>query len=153
MFASVAHADTSASQGTYEFSAGSRLTSDTMPQTRTTLCSILGNYKFPFLPDVDSFTFSGVAGEEVKIKLEANGLVASTSSQVATLMLKRGLKVLSRDRSALPNEIAMTLPKTGKYSIYVHQQLGKKGFKGDYCLTLESSQQGWETLKATSLVE
>ena len=59
-------------------------------------------------------------------------------------------------RAPLSNAVTATLPASGKYLVVVAEQTkfakGRK-FKGDYCLTLESSQDAWQTLEATGWVE
>ena len=60
------------------------------------------------------------------------------------------------DGSALPNTLQATLPATGRYVLTVAEQpqwaLGE-AFRGEYCVTLESSQQAWQTLVPTAWVE
>jgi len=121
----------------------------------TTVSSILGNAPRNRL-DEDKFTFNGTKGESVTLTL-APGLVGSYTGKRATLRLKDQIKRVrfsKADKSALPNYIKATLPKTGKYAVWVQEQRKKKKrFNGEYHLTLESSQDAWKTLQPTSSVE
>ena len=118
-----------------------------------TLCSILGNDRPPSLLDQDLFTFAGHTGEEVTVRLAA--VEAGNTGNRATLTVF-GPGLLRLDNSALPNTITATLHVTGTYSLAVAEQpslaRGER-FRGHYCLTLESSQNAFQTLAATSLVE
>lgn len=66
----------------------------------------------------------------------------------ATLILEgHGLYFVSR--GPLFNDITATLPVTGRYKIQVVEQLGTaegSPFRGDYCITLESSANAHTTL-------
>jgi hypothetical protein len=102
------------------------------------------------------FTFNGTKRETVTVTLEPS-LLGSHTGKRATLRMKdqiRRVRFSRADKSALPNYIRATLPKTGKYAIWVQQQSNKrKRFSGEYRLTLESSQGAWMTLQPTSSVE
>jgi hypothetical protein len=121
----------------------------------TTVSSILGNGPRRRL-DQDMFTFNGTKGESVTLTL-GRGLLGFYTGKKATLKLKdqiRRVRFSKADKSALPNQIRATLPKTGKYAIWVQEQRNKrKRFNGEYRLTLESSQDAWMTLQPTSSVE
>jgi streptogramin lyase len=124
----------------------------------TKVCSFLGDDPKPSLLDQDIFTFNGTQGEGVTVRLEADPSGSHTGER-ATLVLKdrmRRVWLVRIDRSALPNEIAVTLPASGTYDIIVGEQpkfaLGRR-FRGNYCLTLESSQDAWQTLATTRWVE
>lgn len=117
----------------------------------------LGDNRRGFFLDQDVFKFEGTKGEEVEIRLEECG--NSNVGERATLILKdriRRVRLFKLDRSALPNEITATLPATGKYLIIVAEQprfaRGKK-FKGDYWLTMKSTEEAFQTLKATPWME
>ena len=59
------------------------------------------------------------------------------------------------DSSALPNVIQATLSATGPYLLTVAEQpqwAPDEAFHGEYCVTLESSQQVWQTLDPTASV-
>jgi hypothetical protein len=121
----------------------------------TTLSSILGNAPRNRL-DQDMFTFNGTKGETVALTLE-RGLLGFYTGKRATLKLKdqiNRVRFSRADKSALPNYIKATLPKTGKYAVWVQEQTRKRTrFNGEYRLTLESSQDAWMTLQPTSSVE
>jgi hypothetical protein len=97
-------------------------------------------------------------GERVTVRLEADPS-GSHIGERAALLLKDRMRcvwLFRMDRSALPNEITVTLPASGTYDIIVGEQpkfaLGKR-FRGDYRPTLESSQDAWQTLATTGWVE
>lgn len=124
----------------------------------TAICSSLGDNPRPFIPDQDIFRFNGTQGEHVTVRLEADPS-GSHTGQRATLLLRDRIRctwLFRMDRSALPNEITVTLPASGRYDIMVKEQprfLRGKRFRGDYCLRLESSEDAWQTLEATGWVE
>jgi hypothetical protein len=114
-----------------------------------------------FYSDKDIFTFTGAENEEVHILLEADphgshtGDMATLTLSTAGNMMKfstRDKNVLYKDQSALPNEITATLPSAGLYYINVSMphRWGGGNFVGDYCLTLESSGNAWDTLMLTN---
>ena len=121
-------------------------------------CTTLGDDPKPSILDQDIFRFKGAEGEDVSIKLDVDPS-GSYSGRRATLILKdrvSGERFVRTDRSALPNEINVTLPARGEYQIIVAEQLklapGTK-FRGDYCLTLGSSGKASQTLAPTRWVE
>jgi hypothetical protein len=126
-----------------------------------TVCSTLGESKSP-IPDRDIFEFTGNQGEEVTIRLEANPN-GSSQGQLATLMvrvLKHPLlhwtdNVHTDSGTPLPKGVTLSLPRTGKYELWVKEQQKwqKNRFGGDYCLTLKSSGDAWQTLQPTHWVE
>ena len=125
---------------------------------KATICSTLGDDPKPSLLDQDIFKFEGTVSEEVTIRLEIDPSESHTGER-ATLILKdkiKGVRFFRKDRRALPNEITATLPATGKYLIIVAEQpkfARDKRFRGDYCLTLESSGEAWQTIEAIKWVE
>lgn len=122
------------------------------------VCSHLGDDPKPSILDQDIFKFYGVKGEEVTVTLSP-AEPGSYTGKRATLILKDEIHrtwLFKIDRSALPNVVTATLPAAGKYLVVAAEQAklakGKK-FTGDYCLTLESSQDAWETFVPTGWVE
>jgi sugar lactone lactonase YvrE len=105
-----------------------------------TLCAVLGE---PVLPDIDLFAFQGSNGEKVRLTLAANP--ARTSAGSKALLTLLGFGLIKTDASGLPNTISVTLPRTGKYLVSVTELLVRNRFTGDYCVTLESSQNAWLT--------
>jgi hypothetical protein len=128
------------------------------PQPKTTLCSILGDDARPSILDQDIFKFEGTEGEAVTIKLEVDPSGSHTGERATLILIDRlgGVLFFRQASSELPNEITATLPATGEYYIIVAEQLriqrGER-FRGSYCLTLESSGDAWQTLKAAQGVE
>jgi hypothetical protein len=124
----------------------------------STVCSRLGNDPRPSLLDRDIFTFAGTAGEDVAIRVEQDPAGVHTGERL-TLILTSKIKrvpLLRTDNSALPNEITATLPATGAYQIIIAEQpklVSPKRFRGDYCVTLESSGSAAQTLDPTAWVE
>lgn len=108
---------------------------------RTEICSTLRNHR---RPDIHFFEFNGVKGEKVTVALAANPAGTFTPGKAALALFKLGL--LRRDATDLPNTITATLPRTGKYFVTVSELLLKTGkFKGDYCVSVESTQNAWQT--------
>jgi hypothetical protein len=122
------------------------------------ICSYLGNDPKPSIPDVDVFKFSGIKGEIVIIRLEANPSGAGAGKR-ATLILTdkiKGTVLVKLDRSELPNEITAKLPKTGEYLVTVAQPLlvvKAKRYSGEYCLTLKASPGTYQILAPYLWVE
>jgi hypothetical protein len=108
---------------------------------RTVICSMLGNQR---LLDADFFEFNGVKGEKVTVALAANPAGTFTPGKAALTL--SGIGLLRLDATDLPNTITATLPRTGKYFVTVAELLLKTGkFEGDYCVSVESTQNAWQT--------
>lgn len=106
------------------------------------ICSMLGNQRFL---DADFFGFNGVKGEKVTVALAAKPAGTFTPGKAALTL--SGIGLLKVDASALPNRIRATLPQTGKYLVTVAELPLRTGrFKGDYCVSLESTQNAWQSL-------
>jgi hypothetical protein len=120
-------------------------------------CSILGNAGPASLLDQDVFRFDGVKGERVVITLARDGAGTSEGDH-ATLRLVdaiRGVTLIGADEP-LPNRIAATLPRTGRYHVVVAEQVrafARTRFRGAYCLSLDSSAGAQATLAAHAGVE
>jgi hypothetical protein len=118
-----------------------------LPNASTT-CARLGKSGFIRILDQDKFEFDGLEGELVTATLTGNANGSHKGSR-ATLMLEgHGLYFVSR--SQLSNDITTTLRENGRYKIYVAEQPGiaqGSPFRGDYCLTLESSYNAHSTLR------
>lgn len=109
--------------------------------SRTVLCATLGSQG---LLDIDFFEFNGVKGEKVAVALAANPAGAFTPGKAALTL--SGIGLLKVDASALPNTITATLPRTGRYLVTVAELVLRTGkFKGDYCVSLESTQNAWQS--------
>jgi hypothetical protein len=123
-----------------------------------TICSYLGNDPKPSILDQDIFIFYGEMGENVAVTLLPDESGFYTGER-ATVILKDKIQnawLFRIDRSSLRNRVSATLPATGEYRIIVSEQskLARgKEFTGDYCLTLESSQDAWRTLEAAYWVK
>ncbi len=117
------------------------------PNTTTT-CARLGKSGFIRIPDQDRFEFHGQSGELVTVTVDRHE-GHSFEGHRATLILEgHGLYYVSR--GPLLNDITTTLPASGRYKIHVMEQMGiEKGapFRGDYCVSLESSFNAHTTLK------
>ena len=110
---------------------------------RTVICSALGGHR---LPDVHLFSFIGGMGEKVTVKLAANPAGTFTPGRAALTVF--GISLLRLDATDLPNTITATLPRTGNYFVTVAELLLRTGkFKGDYCVSVESTQNAWQTLQ------
>jgi hypothetical protein len=120
-------------------------------------CSILGNSQPPAVRDQDVFRFDGDQGERVVITLTRDDTGTSEGDRASLLLVDpiRGLTLLGGD-AALPNRIAATLPRAGRYHVVVAEQarsLAEARFRGAYCLSLESSAGAQSTLAPHAGVE
>jgi hypothetical protein len=127
----------------------------------TTVCSVLGNGRKASHKDKDIFTFYGNTDETVSIKLE-EVVPGSFEGMKVKLELKdkvKKAKLKEKAHNALPLAINATLPADGDYQIIISEKHGKKHgkhgnrFQGDYCLTVESSENAYQTLSPTRWVE
>jgi hypothetical protein len=131
--------------------AGGKLDEDILFMTEeplgirtSVICATLSHGR---LPDLDLFEFHGSAGEKVKVTLapDPSGTYKAGSAVLALF----GIGVWRTDTSALPNTLAVRLPKTGTYFVTVSEKIfGGGKFSGDYCVKLESSQNAWQTFKS-----
>ena len=113
----------------------------------STTCARLGKRGFFRLLDQDRFAFHGEEGELVTATLEKR-IDGNHKGSRATLIFA-GHDSYFFSRGQLPNDIIKTLPKTGRYRIYVVEQselVDGAPFRGEYCLTLESSRNAHTTL-------
>ena len=122
--------------------------------TAAEICSTLGNNKHRRFPDLDKFKFAGKKGEEVTVYLDRAPSGTSTGDRVTLILTDhiRHVAFFDIERNKIPSEITAVLPATGIYHIFVVEQPGfwrSKSFRGDYCLTLESSGGASETLEST----
>jgi hypothetical protein len=107
--------------------------------------SVLGSEHRLWGVDKDMYTFQGTEGDKVTVTLKAKTGGKTNNGDRATLKLKdniRGVSFYRVDSSRLPNHICATLPATGQYRILVAGQrrlLRRKGFSGEYTLTLEGA--------------
>jgi hypothetical protein len=121
------------------------------------LCSILGNDPSPSQLDHDVFRFDGVAGERIVLTLERDGAGTSEGDRATLLLVDaiRGVMLTGTD-GVLPGQIAMALPRTGRYHVVVAEQitsLRAARFRGAYCLSLDASAGAQQTLAPHSGVE
>jgi hypothetical protein len=127
-------------------------------QISSTQASSLGKESGRYHLDRDMFRLEGMEGEEITVRLEPDPTGLHTGTH-ATLILKDkmgGLRFRRVETRGLPSEIAATLPKSGAYQIWIQEQRwhGRNGaFRGDYLLTLETSQDAWQTLQSSPWVE
>jgi hypothetical protein len=130
------------------------------PAGVTGICaSLRRDPKLSFL-DQNLFKFEGTEGEVVTITLEE--APGDNTGELATLIIEdhnNRAWLFRIDRSALPNTITTTLPATGQYRIFVAEQplfpsfVSGERFRGNYCLSLESSQDAWQTLEPAAWLE
>lgn len=113
-----------------------------------TRCARLGKSGFIRIPDQDQFKFHGDAGELITATLDRAPHESPEGGRATLVLEGHGLFFVSR--GPLFNDITTTLPATGGYRIFVAEQSGvAEGapFRGDYCLTLESSLNAHTTLE------
>jgi hypothetical protein len=119
----------------------------------TNFCSILGNDPKPSVLDQDIYKLRGTKGEQVRIRLEATG--SNNTGDKASLTLV-GIGLLKTDNSALPNEVNAVLPITGEYLVIVAEQaliLPGSRFRGNYCVSVQSSGNAAQTFQPKKWVE
>jgi hypothetical protein len=139
------------------FVSAGQFTGTMMPIVAEALCSTLGNDPKPSLLDQDIYILQGTQGEEVKVGLEKSG-DAGTGDR-ATLMFVdniHGAFLLKIDNGKLPNGVDAVLPATGEYlAIVAEQPFFSRGrrYRGDYCITVQSSGNAAVTLQPTGWVE
>lgn len=120
-----------------------------------TLCSVLGRECRPRARDIDVFEFVGVAGEHVELTLAEDPDPINHGDDVRLILHDkiRGRKLVEREHGPLPLSIEATLPASGRYVVKVERKSGRRGFAGHYCLTLQSSANGFTTFAASASVE
>jgi beta propeller repeat protein len=128
--------------------------------TTARVCSVLGHEKRHGHRrglDIDTFRFSGVAGEPVKVTLEPVEPLAHRERAGLSLADRiRRVRLFRFDWSALPNSVDATLPASGEYGITVRELRGSRRwprFEGPYCLELQASPATVQTLTAERSVE
>ena len=124
-------------------------------EDEATICATLGNDGFR--RDEDMFGFSGMEGEAVTVRLEADPPEAG-AGKPATLILRnktgRLWLLFRRQVMELPQEITATLPVSGEYHVTVAEQLSApwgQGYNGAYCVTLEGTPETSQTFEALSV--
>lgn len=112
----------------------------------------------PSLLDQDIFHFTGLKGETVTLTLEDVPSPDNIGARATLVLLANIHRVLfvRTDSSALPNALQATLPATGPYLVTVAEHFDfprGSAFRGEYCVTLESSGEAWESFAPTAWVE
>jgi hypothetical protein len=121
------------------------------------LCSTLGDDPKPSLLDQDIYTLQATKGEQLRVRLESMG--TNNKGNRASLALVdniSGVNLLKSDNSTLPNEVSATVPAAGEYLVIVAEQptiLSSSRFRGNYCITVQSSGGAAQTLQRTAWVE
>ena len=139
------------------FVSTGQFTGTMTPIVAEAFCSVLGNDPKPSLLDQDIYTLQGTQGEELRVRLEE--LMGGNKSSQASLILLdniQGAVLLKTDSGTLPNEVSAVLPATGEYLAIVGElPLIARGnrFRGDYCLSVQSSASAAQTLQPTGWVE
>ena len=111
------------------------------------LCAALGDNRGRFL-DTDRFRINGIRGEEITLEVAAeNG--ANERAWVSV----SGATRFRVNAGELPNGLAFTLRRDGDVTIAVRELFGSGAFAGDYCLSLRSSGDAANTLRALPSVE
>ena len=123
-----------------------------------TICSTLGNGRRSSRLDLDIFTFSGKADEDITVRLGTDPFMLNSEAN-ATLMVMdriRGVRLFEMDRGPLPKDIFLSLPAAGEFMIMVskqHEFAQGEPYSGGYCLSLEAAPEIRESLEATRWVE
>ena len=124
----------------------------------TTHCHTLGDDPPPSLLDQDIFRFTGAQGETVTLTLAADPAGDQHGARATLLLTDQIARVVfvRLDSSALPNTVQATLPASGAYVVTVAEHPDfppGSAFVGDYCVTLESSGEAWQSFAPTATVE
>ena len=144
--------------GTGQFTGTMTPITALIPDSYTSqICSTLGDDLRPFFVDQDIFEFEASKDEGVLVRLEKgeNGFVGDRATLVLSDKIRK-TRVFEIDCSELPSEIKIQLPAAGKYMVTVAEQprlwYGKR-FRGNYCLSLRSTDDAFMTLEPTRWVE
>jgi hypothetical protein len=145
----------SATLGTVAFSASAR--ASWTPAVETA-CSVLGDTRKPWSLDVDLFGFRGRADQRVTIRLAPDAAGTHTGERATLILLDRvrGLALFRVDGGALPNVVHARLPADGDYVVIVAGQpwwFRGRAFRGDYCLSIETSAPAPPALRPTASLE
>ncbi len=138
------------------FVSAGQFTGTMTPIIAEALCSNLGDDPKPSLLDQDIYTLQGARGEELRVRLEDLKNANNKSASLILLDNIQGSVLLKTDNGTLPNEVSAVLPATGEYLVVVAEQpLIARGnrFRGDYCLSVQSSAGAAQTLQPTGWVE
>jgi len=141
---------------TFDVDGTADLTVDkSAPPCSSSVPSFLGDnpWQVGGQPDIDTFGFTGTAGDEITVTLEADPQ-AGHNGGTASLGVS-GQSLLKVTRGALPLEITATLPRDGKYSAIVTQSThpGDPSFRGSYLLHIKLSTGSIDLIEPTANVE
>ncbi|MCI0454158.1 MAG: hypothetical protein L0Y68_04085 [Candidatus Dadabacteria bacterium] len=103
--------------------------------------------------DSDTFLFTGMAGDEVRLRLEANPQDGNNGGE-ASLGIS-GNFLDDEISGALPLEITVMIPANGEYSAIVEQPKNPAGqrFRGSYILRIEASTGSIDLIEPSNSVE
>ena len=111
----------------------------------SSVCSRVGEGRPRSLLKTNVFEFQGIQGEEVTVNVAAAPGGTSNNGRAGVRIIGRGEDV--RRTAELPVTAALTLPRTGTYSIVVRGAPGADGFQGDFCVSMDSTVRAAQTLK------
>lgn len=121
------------------------------------ICSVLGNDPKPSLLDQDIFEFQGRRGDDITISLDKDTFGVRSGDRAALILKQKGgFSWLGWKLSDLPNQVHVTLKKSGTYQVIIGEQPNirrSKPFRGNYCVTLDAPHDAVETFKPTAWVE
>ena len=102
--------------------------------------AFLGDPASPGRRDHDVFKFDGVAGDTITVRLGRDGARGSTGEIAKVSLGKVGGGTLDAREGALPLELTVTLPSTGKYALEAREvRDSAAGFRGHYRLAVTST--------------
>ena len=105
--------------------------------------------------DIDIYRFYGQKDEQVTISLAAVPTAAGQGKRAGLdLCLQSDQRQLLKvDRSVLPNTIEARLLTDGYYLIRVIRGMGRQGYEGDYCISLNAAIDTADSLEPFALNE
>jgi hypothetical protein len=89
--------------------------------------------------DRDGFRFDGKAGEQVTVRIERDGARGNTGKIARLSVRQEHGGMLDQRKGALPLELTVTLPRTGRYVSDATEVADHAAFRGYYRLKVISS--------------
>lgn len=129
-----------------------------VPPAGKRYCSILGDDRPPSKLDQDVYHFRGMKGEDVALSLDEFAGAMNSGKQASLVLIDaiKGVYFVRHDGGDLPNRIVAKLPASGWYYVAVAEHPKSRHgmpFRGNYCVTLESSMQASGSFEPTQTVE
>jgi hypothetical protein len=105
-------------------------------------------------PDLDTFLFTGTAGDQITVRLEADPKAGHNGGTASLGLRDAGSFGLSRATTGTPPlELTATLPASGQYSVEVGPTAGSPPFRGAYRLRVRPTTVSIDRLESSANVE